>query len=395
MYHRYLIFERDVASYHCNVIAEGIRHYFLNGDHELVYLPLALSDLEAMDLPVDESPFAILGSITIKESIAAIRNLGVPFLNLGEVMDDSSQDLQVHFTGEGRVAAEFFIHEMKFESLAFVGVENNKSHQRRLREFQTAALQKGLSIQPAFLRPKQIDGLGKNVLAFNQQCAAERNGIFADMLKRLPRPVGIFCASDRIAVHLYHLARRIGMRIPEEVAILGVGSRDRAKEGRVESISVILLDHFKMGAEAARVMEDYLTGKISRAVVTIPPAGIIHRETTSRRAVGDALVRQAFDLIAQDRSITVEQLSHRLNISRYLLEQRFRRTANITVSKAIDYERFSHAKHLLRTTQYNYDAIAGLAGYNSARQMHRGFVRYLRMSPSQFRRSSASHSHLF
>src|SRR5690606_25871017 len=44
----------------------------------------------------------------------------------------------------------------------------------------------------------------------------------ANWLTSLPRPTAIFCCNDVRARHVAHISRNIGIRIPEDIALLGV-----------------------------------------------------------------------------------------------------------------------------------------------------------------------------
>lgn len=383
MSQRFLIFEQDSNSYHCRSIHEGIRRYFSEKDREITFINVGFPELEYLIGSHSNESLAILCWLDFEHNVSQIQALGVPYLNLRESSNMSNLGLQIQFEGEGEMAAEFFIEEMGYESLIFVGIAGKFSHQRRFREFQRATEQRHLSLKTYWIHPRDFK-FKRGPFNFDRKQMEERYVEFAQLLKSIHQPAGIFCADERIALNLYHYAQHLGIRVPEEVSILGVGSRQRAEAGGTQAISVVQMDHVQQGYFAAQLMEHALTRKDSNKSVTLHSDGIIHRGTTTRRAYSDALVRRVYELIDQDRSITVTELCRRLNASRRTLESRFRTVTNLGIAKAIDYERFHHAKQLLKSHRYSHQAIAGLAGYRNHKQMIRSFGRFAQMSPKQY-----------
>lgn len=377
---RFLIFERDSFSYHCGLIHEGIRRFFSKGEHELTFLPLGLFDVDSMEPPLTDDQVAIICWFERGDSLDRIRNMGIPYLNLSESEEMSNLDIHLTFGGEGRLAAEFFINELGLESLAFIG-GRSYSHRRRSEEFRLAAERKRVGVKVHFL--PSVSAKDRPFI-FDESLLNERRNMLTGLLRNIPKPAGIFCADDRLALNLYYRAQQLEIKVPEDISILGVGSLKRAEDGGVNAISVVQMDHIKQGYVAARLIEEALSGNASEKRITLSPDGIVHRATTARRAVKDALVKKAMEIIDHDRSINVIELSRRLDVSRRTLEKRFLAATHMNVAKAIEYQRFQHAKQLLKSHRYNHESIASLAGYRNHRQMIRSFERIVQMSPKQY-----------
>src|SRR5690606_33421579 len=118
---------------------------------------------------------------------------------------------------------------------------------------------------------KFLDGGASGTFILHREQAALRRAELCQLLRGNPRPMGIFCADDRIALNLYYLAQHLGIQVPEEVSILGVGSLQRAEEGGVHSISVVQMDHIRQGFCAAQLMERYLTGTLTEQSIVLRP----------------------------------------------------------------------------------------------------------------------------
>ena len=83
-------------------------------------------------------------------------------------------------------------------------------------------------------------------------------------LMALPSPpTAIFCANDLMAVGCYEALRELGLRIPEDVAVMGYDDREIARHLH-PPLSTVLLPHFEMGALAAEILIDAAAGAIVR-----------------------------------------------------------------------------------------------------------------------------------
>lgn len=70
-------------------------------------------------------------------------------------------------------------------------------------------------------------------------------------LMALPAPPSaIFCANDLMAVGCYEALRELGLRIPDDVAVIGYDDREIAQHLH-PALTTVLLPHYEMGAIAA------------------------------------------------------------------------------------------------------------------------------------------------
>ncbi len=72
-------------------------------------------------------------------------------------------------------------------------------------------------------------------------------------------PTAIFCANDLMAVGAYEALREAGLRIPDDVAVMGYDDRAIA-EHLHPPLTTVLLPHFEMGALAAELLIDAAGG---------------------------------------------------------------------------------------------------------------------------------------
>ncbi|MGO9421852.1 LacI family DNA-binding transcriptional regulator [Roseiarcus sp.] len=76
-------------------------------------------------------------------------------------------------------------------------------------------------------------------------------------------PTAIFCANDLMAVGCYEALRELGLRIPDDVAVMGYDDREIAQHLH-PPLTTVLLPHFEMGSIAAEWLIDAAAGSPAR-----------------------------------------------------------------------------------------------------------------------------------
>jgi len=76
-------------------------------------------------------------------------------------------------------------------------------------------------------------------------------------------PTAIFCGNDLMAVGCYDALRELGLKIPDDIAVMGYDDREIAQHLH-PPLSTVLLPHFEMGSIAADLLMDTASGSISR-----------------------------------------------------------------------------------------------------------------------------------
>ncbi len=76
-------------------------------------------------------------------------------------------------------------------------------------------------------------------------------------------PTAIFCGNDMMAVGCYEALRELGLKIPDDVAVMGYDDREIAQHLH-PPLTTVLLPHFEMGAIAAEWLIDAVAGHEAR-----------------------------------------------------------------------------------------------------------------------------------
>jgi len=382
-----LIFEKDVTPYHVELIEKGFRQYFSSAERSVTLLSLGLGELKLLYNDAEFKKIVVVGWFQSERSIELLKDKGISYLNLQENSIRSNTGIDIRFEGEGDLAADYLIKDLNLEHIGFSGLGYSQSSHRRLVEFRNRCSLYGRSVE-AILQGAENSQSFWSQEVNHKNVLKERRQELRDLLMEIPKPAGIFCANDALAYQLTYLARHLGFSVPGEICVLGIGGSHHYEEEGIHSVSIVLLDHVRQGYLAAEMMEQYLTQGIG-GTVRINPVGILHRKTTTRRLMDDSLVRRASVLIQHDEQMTIDSLCKLLAVSRRTLETRFRAMTNMTIGKAIDFERFNRAKMLMDRFGYNKESIAALAGYKGRDHMWRSFHRFARMSPSEYTKSKS------
>lgn len=77
-----------------------------------------------------------------------------------------------------------------------------------------------------------------------------------DLLDRADRPSAIICGNDRIAMLVYCAASRLGLRIPEDLSLIGFDDFVTVSEGLRPELTTIEIPYFEMGSRAVRAVLD-------------------------------------------------------------------------------------------------------------------------------------------
>ncbi|PVG81291.1 LacI family transcriptional regulator [Nocardioides gansuensis] len=74
------------------------------------------------------------------------------------------------------------------------------------------------------------------------------------MLDHYPRPTAIFCFNDRMAMGLYQAAAERGLRIPEDLSVVGFDNQELIADGLRPGLTTVALPHYEMGAWAVETL---------------------------------------------------------------------------------------------------------------------------------------------
>jgi LacI family transcriptional regulator len=207
-------------------------------------------------------------------------------------------------------------------------------------------------------------------------------------LRALPRPVGIFAVGDIHAAFLLDVCRDIGMPVPEEAAILGMGNDSVICDTVRPTLSSLDVDARRVGYEAAKLLDRLMAGKPASEAVYVSPSHVVARQSTDLVAIDDPDVAQAVRVIREMAcsGIDVSTVANQVGLSRRALERRFRQCIGRSPKAEIIRVRIERAKMLMFRTDETSESIARNSGFSSLEYFTRVFRRMAGMKPQAYRR---------
>lgn len=278
-----------------------------------------------------------------------------------------------------RCAATHFL-ERRFQHLAFCSVEEHRWVQWR---------------REAYLRELARLGLHAHVCSLERSSQPdadrERRRLMA-WVKGLPQPVGVLAANDVCGMRLIAACRAAGLRIPEQVAVLGVDNDEVLCRLTSPPLSSIDLDSPAIGYRAASLLDNLMRGEAAVSEpIWIPPRGAVTRQSTDTRAIDDADLARALAFIREHacEGIDVESVVENVCVSRATLERKFAACLQLTPRRAILRIQMERVKRMLAQTDYSLEKIAQQTGYKSQSHLSVVFKRETGLTPGEYRKTPA------
>lgn len=208
-------------------------------------------------------------------------------------------------------------------------------------------------------------------------------------LLELPKPCGIFTCADHYARILARYVKLAGLRVPEDVALVGVDNDIVECELLTPPLSSVMVDWQELGKHSAKLIERTLFGQsIEASPVLCSPIGVIARRSSDVLAIDDELVANAVRWIREhaDQRVNVPMVARAVGGGRQRLERRFRRVLDRSVQEEIRRARVEAAKRLLLTTRASMAEIARRTGFTNPALLSVAFKREVGVPPGVYRR---------
>ena len=208
------------------------------------------------------------------------------------------------------------------------------------------------------------------------------------MLKNAPRPLAALTYDESDAARLLDAAERLGVSVPEELAILSIGNDPIICENQSVPLSSIDQNLERGGHEAAAMLDRLMDGKRPPSKpILVPPGGICLRRSTDIIASSDPLVKKTLDYIAENlsRPFGAAQIADSLNVSRNILDKHFQADLNRSIGTEITRQRIALAKLLLRNSALTIAEVSKRTGFCTPSHLANTFREKTGMSPRSWR----------
>ena len=213
---------------------------------------------------------------------------------------------------------------------------------------------------------------GKPFSAFTESwTAADRLNFhtrLAKWLKLLPKPCGLFAANDDTASQVADACHFCGLKIPQDVAIIGVDNLEIICENATTSLSSIAIDFYAAGLLCADYLAELLTNpRLRPGIRAFGPGQIVRRQSTRSIARVDGRITRVLERIRREACLGLKaaDVIAEIGSGRRSAEQRFRRATGCSILDEINRVRMEHVFALLRKPDYPISLIAQQCGWQS------------------------------
>jgi LacI family transcriptional regulator len=355
----------------------------VHADREFRIIDLQRPEKELLRLVRELRPAAVITE-WLPRVTDRILGLGFPTViaDSDDIYPGATVSLDVDDARIGAVAAEFFL-EAGYRHFACVHLSLPYGIQR-LAGFRGRLARAGLGCEdfPYADQPRA---------PYMESWQPPPPGLRA-WLRGLPRPAAVFAVHDPLANLIGQAAALEGLRIPDDIAVLGANNDELVCGLGYPPLSSVSIPWDRLGALAGQWAQRLIQGDAPPAApVLIQPGPVVVRQSTTLAAVEDPVLRRALRHLrdkSADPGLSVASMCAELRLSRRLLERKFATDLRCTPWEMICRLRAESAKRLLAETDLPMIHVAERSGFGDAERLSVVFRRQTGTTPSAYRRAT-------
>jgi LacI family transcriptional regulator len=362
-------------------VLSGVREFAQGTDWEINHVDFDGSPLPIKDLIRFWSPIGCIveatGDGASEKTIPknAFGNVPVVYIGGDSHITPQNATCVVHDAVAAGEAAGRELMALGLENFAFVGMSGRIWSRRRADAFASVLRMNGKPLSAMDVNPGGKD---------NERLQA--------WLGNLPKPCGLFAASDSLAATVLSVCRRNGITVPNDVAVIGVDDNTELCESTSPTLSSIRPDFRQGGRLAARLLARKLSGRGNVPQTTVfAISGIVRRGSTRRFMRKDAWVASALERIWKPDGVRLspKDVVADFPCSRRNAEIRFRRATGHSILEELTNARVDVAKRLLSETSLPISSIAEQCGYISIAHFRDAFRNSTGANPLAWRKTKS------
>lgn len=319
---------------------------------------------------------AVVGPELDASQLAALA--GIPLVSVNaDRRDDGVASVYLDEAQIGHMAAEYFASR-GYRHVSTFRFEDSPFSRTREQAFTKHARAAGMNVAAGWWRDS----------ATPPRSIEHRPALVA-WLAGLPKPCGVFTTTDTWGRVVARYARAAALRVPEDVALLGVDNDVLECELIQPPLSSVAIPWAELGEKAASLVQLALARKpIAGKHHSCAPLSVVTRRSSDAFGVHDPLVARAVTWIRAHSAerLSVPRVASALRSSRQRLERHFRASVGRSVSEEIRRTRVEAARLLLERTQDSLAVIAKQTGFSSAALLSVAFRREIGVPPGTYRR---------
>lgn len=289
----------------------------------------------------------------------------------------------------GTLAAEHFI-ERKFKNFAYCGFAGGRFSAYCKAAFVRALSKHGAKCNSYTPFDKVRYDFNTQVLINEQLRPAPDASAVWKWLKRLVKPVAVFCPNDLRAWQLLQICKQHDVNVPREVAILGLDNDILVCGLANPMISSIDPDTEAIGRCAARTLLELIDNPslAQKSIVRqVDPVGVVERASTEVYPLEPPWLSDALVFISRHISdnLTASDVYKYVGLSHTQIDKIFRAKLGTSVQNEIADMRLEKAQRLLLSTRRPLTEIAPLCGFSTPQYLIKSFTRKFNCPPATWR----------
>jgi LacI family transcriptional regulator len=302
---------------------------------------------------------------------------GVPCVNIANLLEAHSRLPVVGNDDKaiGIMVAEFYLNR-GFRHFGYSCGAGNEYFDARREAFKSRVEEAGYSCS---ISPSR-DVTGETKIGADQRTA--------DWLAQQPKPFAVMCPFDTEAREAIQSALLAGLRVPEEVAVVGVDNDLNLCLTIWPQISSVATAAIKIGQTALKVLMGMIQGEPPPArPMLLPPNEIVERGSTGDVAIADPDIAAAIHFMRNhlNERLTVSRIADEVAVSRRTLERKFDELVGHTPLQELRRLRVERAKRLLISTDFEFKDIAKRSGFIHVQRLSNVLKEYTGSTPGKFR----------
>lgn len=215
-----------------------------------------------------------------------------------------------------------------------------------------------------------------------------RLGWLREKVRALPLPAAIMAEDDRRALELVTVIRDLGLRIPQDIAVLGSDDNRLMLSSVPVEISSVDANFQRVGYVAAEMLAGIIMGAPApRQPFLISARTVMGRESTATYFGHHAGVNAALSYLRQNfrQDLSAVQIAKKAGLSLRGLQKALQQEAGLNLQSELIRLRLAAASQHLIETDLKLDAIAADVGLRNAKHLCRLFKQHYQTTPQQWR----------
>jgi len=198
-------------------------------------------------------------------------------------------------------------------------------------------------------------------------------------------------ANDHRARQVLEACRVSGLRVPEDVAVIGVDNDELLCQLSTPLLTSIEQGAKRIGYEAAALLDRMMDGKKPRQTrFVIDPVAVVPRRSTEFLAIQEPNVAKAMAFVREHAcdGIKVRNVVDAVSMSRAGLETRFKAVLGHSIHKVIRNVQLDRVRRMIHDTDLPLKEVAATTGFKTVQHMSAAFSMRFGSPPGEYRRKN-------